>query len=264
MKKILIFLFLIIVFIILFNTYPTKEKVKEVSLVNKYTFYKEELKKRYDDYKIKNPNLSELDVIIRVNLNLDKPFYTNVTPSKNLNSNIILVNKYYYLNENYIPNNLVEITKNVNGKRLLVKEAADMFYKMSEEIEKNNMSIRIISAYRSYEYQKTLYNNYVLKDGQEKADTYSARPGFSEHQTGLVIDIDNNKLNYENFENTEEYKWMQNNSYKYGFILRYPKDKEDITGYQYESWHYRYVGIDVAKVLHDENMTLDEYIAKLN
>ena len=91
---------------------------------------------------------------------------------------------------------------------------------------------------------------------------YSARPGYSEHQTGLVIDIDNYNDDYENFDKTKEFEWMNNNSYKYGFILRYPKGKTDITGYDYESWHYRYVGKEIAKYIYENNITFDEYYAK--
>lgn len=264
MKKITLIILLIIVFIILFKTFPNKTNTTEKVMNKKYTFYKEELKERYKKYSENNPNLSEVEIITRVNLNLDFPFYTNTQKAKNINTNLVLVNKYNYLDQDYIPNNLIKVKNNVSGERFLVEEAVNKFYEMCNAIEKENLQIRIISAYRSYNYQKVLYDTYVSKDGLDKADTYSARPGYSEHQTGLVIDIDNNKTNYENFESTEEFIWMKNNSYKYGYILRYPKDKEEITGYTYEAWHYRYVGVEVAKILHESNLTLDEYIARTN
>ena len=119
-----------------------------------------------------------------------------------------------------------------------------------------------MSSYRDYAYQNTLYNNYGKKDGYDNADTYSARPGYSEHQTGLAVDIDNKKEYFTNFEKTKEYEWMQNNAYKYGFILRFPKDKVLETGYEYESWHYRYVGKEIAKYIHDNNMCYEEYYAQ--
>ena len=133
---------------------------------------------------------------------------------------------------------------------------------MYYDAKKEGYNIRIMSSYRSYNYQEKLYNNYKNKEGKEEADKYSARPGFSEHQTGLCVDIDDKNLNYEDFYKSSSYEWMINNSYKYGFILRYPKDKENITGYIYESWHYRYVGIDIAKYIHDNNITFDEYYSK--
>ena len=109
---------------------------------------------------------------------------------------------------------------------------------------------------------KRLYDKYVEADGVNKADTYSARPGFSDHQTGLAIDVDNTTSSFENFTNTKEYQWMLDNSYKYGFILRYPSAKESITTYQFESWHYRYVGLKLAKKIKASNLTFDEYFTR--
>ena len=108
---------------------------------------------------------------------------------------------------------------------------------------------------------KNLYNYYVSIDGIEEADTYSARPGFSEHQTGLAVDIANiNKTLIE--ENDKEFTWLKNNAHKYGFILRYQKNAEKITGYIYEPWHYRYVGTELASYIYSNNITYDEYIAR--
>jgi len=172
----------------------------------------------------------------------------------------MLVNKYYYLTEDYEPDDLVTLTSKyntgVNSK--MRKEAANQFMKMSDAATLDNITIKNASGYRSYQYQVNLYNKYVERDGKKAADTYSARPGFSEHQTGLTSDI--NQID-NSFENTDAFKWLQDNAYKYGFILRFPKDKEDVTGYQYEPWHYRYVGEYVAEKMHDENLTLEEYYA---
>ena len=144
----------------------------------------------------------------------------------------------------------------------LVKEAKEAFENMSQAAKEENMNIIAMSSYRSYDYQVNLYNNYVETDGQEAADTYSARAGYSEHQTGLAVDVYNQELPYTSFEETEEFNWMQENAYKYGFILRFPKDKVNITGYQYEAWHYRYVGKDIAEYIHNHNLTLEEYYVK--
>ena len=129
---------------------------------------------------------------------------------------------------------------------------------MSNAAKKDGLHIYNVSGYRSYNTQKSLYNGYVSRNGQAKADTFSARAGTSEHQTGLATDV--NSVS-DSFANTKEYKWLINNSYKYGFILRYPKGKEFITGYKYEPWHYRYVGKDVAKIIHEKNITYEEYYA---
>ena len=129
---------------------------------------------------------------------------------------------------------------------------------MKEDAKNNNINIYVISGFRSYERQNTLYNNYVNRDGKEKADTYSARPGHSEHQSGLAADI--NSLS-QSFENTNEGKWLNENCYKYGFIIRYPKGKEDITGYIFEPWHIRYVGYELSSKLYNNGnwITMEEY-----
>lgn len=140
----------------------------------------------------------------------------------------------------------------------LTSETSNAFNEMKNAAANQGLTLNIISGFRSYSHQNNLYNNYVAKDGKAAADRYSARPGHSEHQTGMAVDI--NSL-YSSFENTEEGKWLKDNSYKYGFILRYPKDGEGITGYMYEPWHFRYVGVDLATKLYNNGswITLEEY-----
>lgn len=156
---------------------------------------------------------------------------------------VMIVNKTYSLPQSYNPNGLTAETK-----------AA--FAELQAAASADGLSIYSVSDFRSYEAQDTLYNNYVARDGKEAADTYSARPGHSEHQTGLTIDC-----NYagDAFHDTPEAKWLENNAWKYGFIIRFPKGKEDKTGYKYESWHIRYVGKDMAKKIYDSGLCLEEY-----
>ena len=120
------------------------------------------------------------------------------------------------------------------------------------------------SGFRSYEYQTTLYERYVKRDGKEAADRYSARPGHSEHQTGLAWDIGEKTQQdlwlTDEFGETDAGKWLMENAHKYGFILRFPKGKENVTGYMYESWHYRYVGVKHAEAIHKQDVTLEEYL----
>ena len=217
-----------------------------------FPFFKEEKKEEYIDYKDKT-GLSLKESIIHVNIGLNHPFYTNTKES--IDKGILtLVNKYNYVKNDYAPKDLI----NVNGI-MINKEAYESFINMQNDIKKEGLNIRIISSYRSYNYQEKLYNNYLKYETRSIVDAYSARPGYSEHHTGLAIDIDNIKLDYNKFYLTEEFNWMKDNSYKYGFILRYPKDKENITGYSYEPWHYRYVGIDVASYIYKHNITFEEY-----
>ena len=130
------------------------------------------------------------------------------------------------------------------------------FYKMTSDASKQGLYIYFASGFRSYEYQSQIYNNYVARDGQAIADTYSARPGHSEHQSGLAIDV--NQID-NSFDNTPEAKWLADHCHEYGFILRYPQGKESITGYQYESWHVRYVGTDLSYAIRNSGLTMEEY-----
>ena len=156
---------------------------------------------------------------------------------------ILLVNKTYHLPKNYDPK--------VN------KEALKNLKKMQADAKALGLNIPLISGYRSYETQERLYNKYVKKDGEKKANTYSAKPGESEHQTGLAFDIGSVDRS---FANTIEAKWLAENAYLYGFIVRYPKGKTDITGYIYEPWHVRYLGEKKAKDVYLSGLTLEEYL----
>lgn len=168
--------------------------------------------------------------------------------------NVVVVNKTYSLPKNFAPNNL----KKVNGYIEVVDYVKKAFNELKSDASSIGLNIYASSGYRSYSNQKYIYNNYVKLDGKKEADTYSARAGHSEHQTGLAIDL--NTIN-SSFEKTDESKWLKENCYKYGFIIRYPKGKEKITGYTYEPWHIRYVGKDLAKKLYNKGkwITIEEY-----
>ena len=144
----------------------------------------------------------------------------------------------------------------------MVDYAKDAFEKLASTAKNEGYNIYAMSTYRSYNYQVGLYNRYVSEDGKESADTYSARPGYSEHQTGLTVDVYNKEKSYTDFDKTKEYTWMQDNAHKFGFILRYPKDKVSETGYTYESWHYRYVGEEIATYIHEHNISFEEYFVR--
>jgi D-alanyl-D-alanine carboxypeptidase len=173
----------------------------------------------------------------------------------NQDSIYYIVNKQRALPSGYVPDNLVTI----KGAQLRSDTAAAMNTLLSAAAAAG-INLRIISGYRSYYYQQSVYNNYVKKDGQAKADTYSARPGHSEHQTGLAADLGTGTCDLSIcFGDTAAGKWLLNNSYKYGFIVRYPKGKENLTGYQYEPWHIRYLGVDLATSVRSSGLTLEQY-----
>ena len=279
MKKIIFLLSSIVVVVflvltvILFKVKDTPKKSNDNKVSEKkdnksndysqFSYYKKDNLERYREYKKNNPSYSLEDVVTYVNLNLDKEPYTDTVKSKYLDTTYYIVNKFNYLGSDFIPDDLVLLdNKYAKSGIYLVREAKDKLEIMLNDSVRENLKIRVSSAYRSYTYQVNLYNRYVRSDGVALADTYSARPGYSEHQSGLVVDLSRNFESFDTFENTDEYKWMVANSYKYGFILRYPKGKEKITTYTFESWHYRYIGVELAKKVHDSGLTFDEYYVR--
>ena len=155
---------------------------------------------------------------------------------------VLIANKSYSLPADFAPG--------------LDSTCYNQFCKLSSAAAQEGLNIYLSSGFRSYDYQAQIYNNYCNRDGQAAADTYSARPGYSEHQTGLAIDV--NQID-DSFIGTPEAIWLENHCHEFGFILRYPQGKQDITGYQYESWHIRYVGTDLATQIHASGLTLEEY-----
>lgn len=251
-----IFYLIIFIFIYALITNGDIMEIKNIST------YKIENNDRYYEYKNKNKDLNNIEIVKRVNLNLDYSFYENINEALNLYTNLVLVNKYYKLSNDYIPKNLEKIDyKYTSGLDIYGdKEALKHFYEMCIDASTVGLTIKTMSAYRTYDYQKKLYEKYLEVDGIDIVDTYSARAGHSEHQTGLAFDIYNVKKSYNEFYYTDEYKWVKDNAYRYGFILRYQKDKEYITGYKFEPWHIRYVGIDNSKYIYEHDITLEEYI----
>ncbi|MDD6255519.1 MAG: M15 family metallopeptidase [Eubacteriales bacterium] len=182
---------------------------------------------------------------------------------------LILVNKDQanHLSASYEPSDL-ERVKYVAEDRSpagwsMRHKAAEQFNLMSEDAAKEGLDVVVTTAYRSYDFQTQLFNSYVAQKGEEAANKTSARPGESEHQTGLAADLSTSEINYANssaFGDTKAGKWVAENCWKYGFIIRFPEGMDSITGYSYEPWHIRYVGDTAAKEIHDSGITLEEYI----
>lgn len=234
------------------NNYDYSDELYNIKNDN---YFIKENTDRYINYLKNNNELNIREIVSSVNANIDYGYYNNINISNNQDSLLVIVNKFYSLNKDFVPNNLVSVSPNY-GYGYVDKTLYENFKLMADDARKNGLNIYIASGYRSYDYQNVLYNQYVSRDGKENADTYSARPGHSEHQTGLAIDL--NDIS-DTFGNTNEFKWLSENAYKYGFILRYPKDYINLTGYVYEPWHYRYVGLEVSKYIYENNITFDEY-----
>lgn len=248
---------------------------KDIINIMNLSYFKIDNLKRYLDYDIMEVksiyDISNIkkdfnyeDVVTYVNANLDKEYYSsdNLISNEDASKIDVLVNKYHKLDENYEPSDLTIIdSKYASGMQKLRKEAQIKFEEMASDMAKENLKIYAGSTYRSYTYQKGLYDRYVKKDGFAAAETYSARSGYSEHQLGLAVDIVNGKWDYLS-ENDKEYDYLIKNSYKYGFILRYPRGSEYITGYMFEDWHFRYLGVELATKVFNSGLTYDEYIAR--
>jgi len=183
---------------------------------------------------------------------------------------LILVNKTHPLEKNYQPEDLTAILYFAVDRseecRFMRKEAAGAFHEMVEAARRDELSIVMTTAYRSYSFQQMLWESYVASEGEEAAARFSAKPGQSEHQTGLAVDVSAASVDYrltDEFGKTEEGKWLAANAYRYGFILRYPKGAEDVTGYLYEPWHFRYVGKTAAALIKENDLTLEEFLIEI-
>ena len=248
---------------------------KDIINIMNLSYFKIDNLKRYLDYDIMEVksiyDISNIkkdfnyeDVVTYVNANLDKEYYSsdNLISNEDASKIDVLVNKYHKLDENYEPSDLTIIdSKYASGTQKLRKEAKIKFEEMASDMAKDNLKIYAGSTYRSFTYQKGLYDRYVKKDGFAAAETYSARSGYSEHQLGLAVDIVGGKWDYLS-EKDKEYNYLIKNSYKYGFILRYPRGSEYITGYMFEDWHFRYLGVELATKVFNSGLTYDEYIAR--
>jgi D-alanyl-D-alanine carboxypeptidase len=179
----------------------------------------------------------------------------------------VLVNKELRLPSDYIPEDLVMPNVDFSfsyydEKKLLRKTAADALEELFDGAAQEGLSLKGVSGYRSYKRQYEIFTNNVKTRGMEHTLKYSAIPGYSEHQTGLAIDISTKSVNYRidaSFADTKEYEWLKDTAHLYGYIIRYPEDKTKVTGFSFEPWHIRYVGKALAKYLYDNDMCLEEY-----
>lgn len=178
---------------------------------------------------------------------------------------LVIVNKEYAVSPDYYPTDMVDIdgSLSTNQNLKVKKEAYDAYLKMLHDAQAEGLNFCICSAYRSYSLQESLYNNSLAANGQEYTEKMFAYPGKSEHHTGYAIDVTSASMNWglaQNFTDYPDGAWITEHCSEYGFIIRYPKGKEDVTGYVYEPWHIRYVGVDVAKYITQQGITFEEYL----
>lgn len=187
-------------------------------------------------------------------------------------SQYVLVNKTHPLNPiDYRPADLVSsvvptTSSDSSDERSVREIIKPELVQMFEDAKTNNLDLIMNSGFRSSKLQSFYYNNYVKNSGEAAANRFSAKPGYSEHQSGLALDISyaSRKCYLDVcFAQTDAGKWLAQHAHEYGFILRYPDGKESITGYQFEPWHFRYVGKDVAKAVFDKQTTYEEYLSSI-
>ncbi|MDR0852835.1 MAG: M15 family metallopeptidase [Clostridiales Family XIII bacterium] len=223
-------------------------------------YYEEGRAERYASYAEANPELSYDEVVWRVDADVDKGFYEDTAVADDPNSQLVLINKHSSLPDDFVPQNIVSIS----GGAELRADAAEAIEEMMRDASQAGVPFFVRTGYRSIAWQRDLYNSYLERDTQVEVDTYSARPGFSEHNTGLTMDLSvEHVTDMHNFDNTPQSAWVAENAWKYGYIVRYTEENSPITGYIEEQWHIRFIGREHAKAMKESGVgSLEEYLVK--
>ena len=237
-----------------------KEVDSKKNAFSHLSYYHSKYLDRYQDYQKKNPKKSIEDIVTYVNIGLDLGFYNHIKTVKNPDAINVVVNKLHKLPDEWNPKNLVQV--NPQRDEYLEKRAAKAFFSFRDACQKQGFSITAFSGFRSYQHQERNYHNMIQAQGQEQTDRYVSRPGHSEHNTGLCVDISIDGIYYEDIDQSPYYSWFREHMVEYGFILRYPENKQAITGYHYECWHIRYLGKQLAKKVKNSGLTFEEYQAR--
>jgi len=224
----------------------------------KLSYFNEKNSERYEEYASIHTDMTAEEVVWRVNVNLDKEKYCFDVPVSGYDNPYIIVNKHFKLPEDYCPPDLVMV-----DERLMRKATADAYIRMRDAAKSEGFNIKVTSAYRSIDVQKTLYEKRLINAPASVVDETCARPGYSEHHTGMAIDIQGSIPGGDNIAKTPEAAWVRENCFKYGFIIRYLPETVEITGYASEPWHLRYVGEEVSMDMQAKGIkSFEEYAAK--
>jgi len=236
-----------------------REIIATMAETEEYPHYLEANSQRYVDYLALNPDISFDLVIAHVNAYLDKEPYVDIQPAPDPYRITVLVNKIFMLSPDWSPDDFADI----GGGHMMRDEAAGQFILMREEMQEDGLNLTVVIAHRTYNAQQTLYNNAVARQGRASADAGFARPGHSEHQTGLAADVlhrahSGGLMIHQGFENSQQFTWLVENAHNYGFILRYPDGYRNLSGFIFEPWHWRYVGVSIATAMYNEEIALYE------
>lgn len=244
----------------------TNEKDQDVVTFVKEKYFIEKNLNDYITYYNENKDVSTSDVVAIINVNADNDWYDVELKTDTSKDELMIVNKFYALTSDYTPENLTIIPLDYSygneGDNQLIDYAYEHFLDLWNAAYDEGYHLMVTSSYRDYESQEEVYNYRKETYGQRQADETAARPGHSEHQTGLVVDMTSTtETSASEFSSSDAYKWLKENAHLYGFVERYPEGKEYLTGYSAESWHWRYVGVDAATTMYEEDITYDEYYA---
>ncbi len=228
----------------------------------KEKYFKFDKLTNYLEYYKTNSSLSLNEVITKINTHTNLDFYDEIYDTDTSKKELMLVNKFYKLNEDYEPEDLILVpsTHAYSGK-YISKSIYDAVISLIDAAREKGYTLVVSQGYRSYIDQSEAYDSYKMNNGIRDADTFVARPGHSDYQTGLGLIIKPYNKEIEDVTTNEEYIWITDNAHKFGFIRRYPESKEDITGFKYDPWRLRYVGVDASTYIHKNNITFDEYYA---
>jgi len=239
-----------------------EEKIDYLDEIINQKYYMKKNLETYLSYYEENDKLSFEDLIAVVNVGATKDWYEDTKTTDTSKGYLILANKFNLLPEDFDAGTIKTFSSTyAYGTVTAEEECYYAFINMANVARKEGIVLVLTSGFRTNEKQKSLYDQYLKTYGRTYADAYAARPGASEHETGLALDVFNPGGTTDMFHTTKAYEWLSLHAEEYGFILRYPDGKEHITGYAPESWHYRYVGIDMAKKIKEEGITFDEYYA---
>jgi len=236
-----------------------REIIAAMAEAEEYPHYLEVNSQRYIDYHAKNPDMAFDLVIVHVNAYLDKEPYVDIQSAPDPYKMTVLVNKIFKLPSDWAPTDLTDI----GGRHMMREEAAEHFNMMRDDMLEDGLNLTVVITQRTYSSQQNHYNNAVARQGRASADAGFARPGHSEHQTGLAADVlhrahSGGLMIHQGFENSQQFTWLVENAHNYGFILRYPNGYRNLSGFIFEPWHWRYVGVSIATAMYNEEIALYE------
>ena len=236
-----------------------REIIAAMAETEEYPHYLELNSQRYVEYLAKHPDMAFDLVIAHVNAYLDKDPYVDIQSAPDPYKMTVLVNKIFRLPSDWAPTDFT----NIGGGHMMREEAAEHFNMMRDDMFEDGLNLTVVITQRTYNSQRNHYNNAVARLGRASADAGFARPGHSEHQTGLAADVlhrahSGGLMIHQGFENSRQFTWLVENAHNYGFILRYPDGYRNLSGFIFEPWHWRYVGVSIATAMYNEGIALYE------